>query len=49
MQREILNAEIAEMLLTDAGAEVTLVENGKLAVDCFLDPDLCHDGECLYG
>ena len=30
-----LNAEIAEMLLTDAGADVTIVENGKLAVECF--------------
>ncbi len=30
-----LNAEIAEMLLTDAGAEVTMVENGQLAVECF--------------
>lgn len=30
-----LNAEIAEMLLGDAGAELTLVENGQLAVECF--------------
>ncbi len=30
-----LNAEIAELLLTDAGAEVTLVRDGKQAVDKF--------------
>lgn len=30
-----LNAEIAETLLTDAGAHVTIVKNGKKAVDCF--------------
>ena len=30
-----LNAEIAELLLTDAGAEVTLVRHGKQAVDKF--------------
>ena len=30
-----LNAEIAEMLLTDQGAEVTLVGDGKQAVDLF--------------
>lgn len=30
-----LNADIAETLLTDAGAHVTIVKNGKKAVDCF--------------
>ncbi|MFR3284831.1 MAG: response regulator [Clostridium fessum] len=30
-----LNADIAETLLTDAGAHVTIVENGKKALDCF--------------
>ena len=30
-----LNADIAEMLLTDAGAHVTVVKNGQQAVDCF--------------
>lgn len=30
-----LNAEIAELLLTDAGAQVTIVGNGKQAVDLF--------------
>ena len=30
-----LNAEIAETLLTDAGAHVTIVKNGKKAADCF--------------
>ena len=30
-----LNAEIAEMLLSDAGAKVTIVRNGKQAVDKF--------------
>lgn len=30
-----LNSEIAQILLTDAGATVTAVENGKQAVDCF--------------
>lgn len=30
-----LNADIAETLLTDAGARVTIVKNGKEALDCF--------------
>lgn len=30
-----LNAEIAEMLLTDAGAQITIVGNGKQAVELF--------------
>ena len=30
-----MNADIAETLLTDAGAHVTIVKNGKKAVDCF--------------
>ena len=30
-----LNADIAETLLTDAGAYVTIVKNGQEAVDCF--------------
>ena len=30
-----LNAEIAELLLTDAGAQVTIVGDGKQAVDIF--------------
>lgn len=30
-----LNAEIAELLLTDVGAQVTIVGNGKQAVDLF--------------
>lgn len=33
-----INAMIAEELLRQAGAEVKTVENGKLAVDYFLDP-----------
>ncbi len=39
-----LNAEIAEILLKDAGAEVTLVKNGKQAVELFQtsEPD-CFD------
>ncbi|MBU5430758.1 response regulator [Kineothrix sp. MSJ-39] len=32
-----LNAEIAEMMLTDQGAEITLVQNGKQAVDLFAE------------
>ncbi len=32
-----LNAEIAQMLLSDAGAEVTTVSNGKEALDLFID------------
>lgn len=30
-----LNAEIAEVLLTDSGAKVTIVEDGKQALDLF--------------
>ena len=32
-----LNAEIAQTLLTDEGAEVTVVSNGKLAVETFAE------------
>ena len=32
-----LNAEIAKMLLQDAGADVTIVENGQLALERFRD------------
>ena len=32
-----LNAEIAEMMLTDQGAQVTCVQNGKQAVDLFAE------------
>lgn len=39
-----LNAEIAEMLLTDAGAEVTIVNNGAQAVEKFrTDPPGSYD------
>lgn len=39
-----LNAEIAELLLTDAGAKVTIVCDGKLAVDRFSsDPPGTYD------
>ena len=34
-----INSMIAEELLTQAGAQVKTVENGRLAVDYFLDPD----------
>lgn len=30
-----LNAEIAEVLLTDSGVKVTIVEDGKQALDLF--------------
>ena len=32
-----LNAEIAEMMLADQGAEITVVQNGKMAVDLFAE------------
>ena len=39
-----LNAEIAQLLLADAGAEITLVGDGKQAVDRFLgDPPGTYD------
>lgn len=39
-----LNAEIAELLLTDAGAKVTIIGDGKLAVDRFSsDPPGTYD------
>lgn len=39
-----LNAEIAEPLLTDAGAKVTIVGDGKQAVDRFSsDPPGTYD------
>ncbi|MFR6333910.1 MAG: response regulator [Eisenbergiella sp.] len=34
-----INSMIAEELLTQAGAQVKTVENGRQAVDYFLDPD----------
>lgn len=34
-----INAEIAEYILTKSGAKVTLAENGKAAVDMFLESD----------
>lgn len=34
-----LNAEIAEMLLGDEGAEITRVKDGQQAIDCFLKND----------
>ena len=40
-----LNAEIAKMLLTDAGAQITWVENGKQALDRFSqEPPGTFDG-----